>query len=317
MINQNTHQIIHGHGGNGGGPFVLPLSPDPSSIAIPDRQMGGTSSENEDEDDTDDDEEDDGHSTMAYDRPRSVSAAPLPLPTSQQASKESAQHSMQYAQALVALTTENATLKTRLKKLEQVVQVLLGMNNGGAVPVTNPTMGLDILSLLGPDQPAQTAGGEFGTIDPSTNLPPRVSPSDISPALPISQTPSRSNYPPTDNFLPALALPLTETSSTSPPLNFPTTENKDHARHPAAMTTVPELARGPALQRACFSSPARKVREARERESKSKEQEEMRNKVECGLKRVLEWRSRCLPREVKPEDLGRGTQMGTLISSVG
>lgn len=162
MINQNTHQIIHGHGGNGGGPFVLPLSPDPSSIAIPDRQMGGTSSENEDEDDTDDDEEDDGHSTMAYDRPRSVSAAPLPLPTSQQASKESAQHSMQYAQALVALTTENATLKTRLKKLEQVVQVLLGMNNGGAVPVTNPTMGLDILSLLGPDQPAQTAGGSLG-----------------------------------------------------------------------------------------------------------------------------------------------------------
>ena len=315
MIDQNTHSIMNG------GQYILPLSPDPSSIAIPAKQEQDHTprhfSPMSGDDSADEDEEDDQDS-MRFDRERSMSTAPvrrLSVQTNPEPAAQTSSASSQYAQALVALTTENASLKTRLGKLEQVIQVLLGMNGGVAPVATTTNPGLDILRLLGPDQPeAPVANDNFGTLDPSTYLPPQVSPSDISPGLPCSQTSSASQTLPSDILPtgPALTFPATSTSLTT----FPTTENKDHARHPAAMTTNPELthvsARGSALQRACFSSPAPSAREARERESS-----EMKNKVVRGLKRVLEWRTRCLSEQPSREDFTLESSMrnATMISS--
>jgi hypothetical protein len=297
MIGQNTNSIMTG------GHYALPLSPDPSSIAIPAKRDHDETPRqfSSNGDDSEDDDEDDGDSSMAFDRERSKSMMSTRRP-SVQASPKSTQPapvSAQHAQALVTLTTENASLKNRLAKLEKVVQVLLGMNGGIAPVATDPTANLDVLRLLGPDVPQAPINldDNFGTLNPSTYLPPQVSPSDISPGLPASQASSISQALPTELLPtgPALTFPPTPTPASLP--SFPITENQDHARHPAAMTTNLECqnTRGSALQRACFSSlmPMAK-KEAREREITMKE---MKLKVGNGLKKVLEWRTRCLMEE--------------------
>lgn len=318
MIGQNTNSIMTG------GHYALPLSPDPSSIAIHAKQDRDETPHqfSFNGDDSEDDDEDDGESSMAFDRERSKSMMSTRRPSVQTSpqSTQPAPVSAQHAQALVTLTTENASLKNRLAKLEKVVQVLLGMNGGIAPAATDSTANLDVLRLLGPDisQAPINLDNNFGTLDPSTYLPPQVSPSDISPGLPGSQASSISQPLPTDLLLtgPALTFPPTPTPASLP--SFPITENQDHARHPAAMTTNLECfgTRGSALQRACFSSLAPMVkREAREREIIT---EEMKLKVRNGLKKVLEWRTRCLTEEQQHQGWeGRTMSLGatTMISS--
>jgi hypothetical protein len=268
MVHQHTNSIMHGNR------IVPPLTPDPSSISIPAERHSDQDSvalsmgEEDDEDDDDDDQ---------------VQPSPQCSTTecsTREASYRPSAHtppelspSPQYTQALVALTTENASLKDRLAKLEQVVQVLLGMNNQ---PAKYVSANVDVLSLLGPDH------GSSGmtiteAVQPSTNVPRFISPSDVLGRLPLAPTSNSTGLliePPTPTLLSTFLLP----------------EKQDHARHPAAMTTILEpKARGSALQRACFSSLALSpVRESREQEVK-----ELTDKVLNGLKKVLEWRSNC------------------------
>ena len=366
LIEQNTRSIVHG--GGGAGKCALPLSPDPSSIVDRERELGWGAEDGSGESD---EEEDDEYSFPASSQ-RGVSSVPSSVPQShtQQTSPSSAlahtlaptesnQHvynpplvsTHTQAHALVSLSTENASLKERLAKLEKVVQLLLGMNAGGvAGPGIMGSMsamggtdqaGGDVLRLLGPDRINAVKGSEGGGLNPQ----PFVSQFNADGEVTGMNDNYHQHSPITANIhadIPqlvhqaSLALPTsnqTSQHSQSPNLIFPTTENQDHARHPAAMTTTlsardehyhirPRVARS-ALQRACFSpslvlaskskSMSMSVNKegSREREERVEvEQEELRGKVLSGLKRVLEWRSACLGMGMMSEQQPASVDLG-------
>jgi hypothetical protein len=304
MVQNNSISLI-----NGNGHIVPPLSPGPSSkMGIKEAGQSNLTRESSfDSDDGEDEEDDDGddgmdNSTDGSVRQPSMKLEPSPssfsthLPATPLPHASAPISSSTPTSALVALATENASLKSRLAKLERVVQIILGMNQQ-----ESSGLGLDALGLLGPDSnaivredpnPAQPTANFFTPlINPNvmqgqTMLTTQASQPS---ALPFTSTfPSSSISPPRPN-------PSISTSNL-----FLPTDPQDHARHPAAMT-IPS-SKG-TLQRACFSSPLLpkqsslsgpglvKSKEAMGRSDL--EAKLMREKIGLGIKRVVEWRMRC------------------------